>query len=195
MESILIDTAKRAIAETCVGVKFSIFPPIYIPIKDNKIEVSTNVNSLENADECMLILPYIWNKTVPSNSGLGTVTYIILSIDNEGNVIPYRYGNDSSLWIDCGSKGWSIDAHLKLNLGYTTLYQSKNIIRAEEEIYKIWDMYQTTKKIMDIMNKDFDDERAKLQSKTDELTRKYSDLKKKNKILKDTVEQLKDNSD
>jgi len=188
MDFTLIDAARKAIAETCMEVDFSKSPTIYIPIKDNKIKVSTNINSLKNADECMLLLPYIWNNTVPSYSGHGTVTFKntlrrIVHIDKEGNVCHFLYPNDSALQISCNCYCYGADVKLCLKWNSTTLYQSKHFFPTVEDFHEVWKLYQASKKIMDIMEKGFDDERAELQSEIDELTKKYSDLKKKQKSV------------
>ena len=104
METSLIDIATKVFGETCIGVDLSKHKPIYIPIKDDKITVSFNINSLKKADECMLLLPYRWDNTVPSYSGYGTVTFRntlhkLVSINNEGIVKQYCYGDSSSLLI------------------------------------------------------------------------------------------------
>ena len=184
MESTLIDVARKVIGETCNGVDFSkTHPIIYIPIKDNKIKVSTNINTLKNADECMLLLPYIWENTVPRYTGNGNVTFIntlrkLVHIDKNSDIQHFFYRKDSSLFID--AECWSFGHTVRLSLHYlgTKLFSTKHTFPTIEDFHDIWNHYQASKKIMDIMEKDFDDERAELQSKIDELTMKYSNLKK-----------------
>ena len=186
MEPSLIDIARKVIDETCIGVDLSKHSPIYISIKDGKITVSLNINSLKKGDECMLLLPYRWDNTVPSYSGYGNVTFRntlhkLVSIDNVGNVIQYRYGNDSSLWIGCDCTCYGANVKLFLKWNNTTLLRCGRFFPTTEDFHKIWNMYQDSKRIMDIMEKDFDSERAEMQSEIAELTKKCSDLKKKNK--------------
>ena len=200
MEQSLIDIATKVFGETCIGVDLSKHKPIYISIKDNKITVSLNINSLKKADECMLLLPYRWDNTVPSYSGYGTVTFRntlrkLVSINNEGIVKQYCYGDYSSLWIGCDCRLYGADVKLSLNWNNTTLLRCGRFFPTTEDFHKIWNLYQDSKRMMDIMEKEFDVERADMLSKIDELTKKCSDLKKKNKALKDSIKRLKDNSD
>ncbi len=200
MEPSLIDIARKVIDETCIGVDLSKHSPIYISIKDGKITVSLNINSLKKGDECMLLLPYRWDNTVPSYSGYGTVTFRntlhkLVSINNEGIVKQYCYGDSSSLWIGCDCRLFGADVKLFLKWNNTTLLRCGRFFPTTEDFHKIWNLYQDSKRIMDIMEKDFDSERAEMQSEIAELTKKCSDLKKKNKALKDSIKRLKDNSD
>ena len=200
MEQSLIEIARKVISETCVGVDLSKHKPIYIPIKDNQITVSLNINSLKKADECMLLLPYRWDNTVPNRYGTGTVTFIntlrkLVSIDNEGDVYHYGYPKDSPLQIGCECTGFGSNVKIYLKYNGTTLYRNKHISPTVEDFHDIWNHYQASKKIMDIMVKDFEDERFELQSKLEEMTNKCSALKKKNKALKDSIKEIKGSSD
>lgn len=200
MEPSLIDIATKVFGETSIGVDLSKYKPIYIAIKDNKITVSLSINSLKKADECMLLLPYRWDNTVPSYSGYGTVTFRntlrkLVSIDNNGNVIQYRYGDSSSLWIGCDCHLYGAVVKLFLNWNNTTLLRCGRFFPTTEDFHKIWNLYQDSKRMMNIMENVFDGERAEMQSEIDELTKKCSDLKKKNKSLRDTIKRLKDSSD
>lgn len=175
MEINFIDIARGVIAEECKEVVG--FKPMYIPIKDNRIKVSTNINSLKKADECMLLLPYVWYNTVPNKYEFGTVTYKntlfkLIHIDNEGNVSYNGYPKNSLLRIDCD---WNFYTKVSLFLKWknTKLYTCGAEV---EDFHRIWIQYQASKRIMDILDKDFDDERAKLQSKIAELTKECCDL-------------------
>ena len=184
MELSLIEIAKKVITETCKEVNFTTSKPIFIPIKDNKITVSLNSSSLRKADECMLLLPYIWENTVPNYSGYGTVTFKntlrkLVHIDNEGNINEYGYQKESPFRISCICRSFGATVRLILDFDYKTIYESKHRFPTVEDFHEVWKLYNFSNKLIDFAN--FDQEREELQSEIEELKQKYSELDKKYK--------------
>lgn len=191
----LIDIARIVIAETCVSVDLSKSKPVYLPIKDNKIKVSLKMNSIKNADECLLYLPYIWYNTVPNRYGPGTVTFgnnmrKLVHIDHEGNIDELGYRKDYPLNIDVVCYTFGANIYFQIKYGYRTLWE-KNNISTVQEFHNMWNMYQNYKKIMNMMKEDFDREKAALNSQIEELENKYKDIKKKNSNLRKRITNLK----
>jgi predicted nuclease with TOPRIM domain len=84
---------------------------------------------------------------------------------------------------------------LCLDFGCRTLYKSRHFFPTTEDFHKIWNLYQDSKRIVDIMEEGFDNERSEFQAEIDELTEKCKNLKKRNKALRDSIKRLKDSSD
>ena len=149
--------ADKVISNTCKGINLKESRPVYIPIKCNKVSVSGSINSLKGADECILLLPYIYEITVPNRYGPGNVTFLntyrkIVSIDEEGNVFDGYFGDLLSLHMNCNCSGFGANVHLCLKYKYTVLYTCKHSFPTVEDIHELWKAYVVSKKLLDCIN-------------------------------------------
>jgi len=142
--------------------------PLFIPIKNNQVSLSEEIESLEDADSCMLFFTYYKDKLGdrwPYINPYREFKYIDLKR------ISYWYYDDDGFEIG-GLSGNS----LLLKYDATELMK---VSVTEDNIKNLWNCYQIAKKCLKIQREELESAKSELEKNIETHSNDYESLKQR----------------
>ena len=187
----LKDLVKSLILERCKlendrTLDFAETNPLFIPIKNDQVSLSKEIESLEDADSCMLFFTYFRENTVPDR-------YI------KGRWVTFRNPHRGFCYIDLQGKSWysfnddkfTIDGlsgdHCRLKIDDTVLME---VYVTEDSIKNLWNCYQIAKKCLQSQREEFENIKSGLEERIESLSNNYDKLKQRYETIVDSIDRI-----
>lgn len=186
----LKELARSLILSRChlkddLPLDFSRTKPLFIPIKNNQVSLSEEIESLEDAESCMLFFTYFRDNTVPDKYKKG----YWVTFRN-----PYRgFGyidskGESHYWfLDDGFQIDGIDNTCRLKFNDTELMR---VSVSEDSIKELWNCYLTAKKCLQIQREELESAKSELKANIETLSNDYESLKQRYDIIVDSIDKI-----
>lgn len=169
-KSLILEKSSLDIASS---LDFEETDPLFIPIKNNHVSLSKKIESLEDADACMVFYTFFRNDTVPDKLVKGKMETIRIPQRGFGYIDP-KQGEMSLLYFDNGFSICALyDNTLQLQFYGVELM---SIIISKKSITDLWDCYQIAKKCISIKQKNFEKGRKVMQKKINTMRRQLDEL-------------------
>ena len=179
MERKLLKVAKKVIEEKCKNVDLNKRKPLVISIYDSDISFSDTIDSIKDADECILYLPTVRGNTVPDRYHPSEfVTFLnpsncLIYIDSECNVHnDYKKGDFS---ISTVTYTFGANRYFVLKMGLNKIFES-NV--SEDEFQKLWDYLKIASQCVQYKEEEFTTQLQELEKKINEQEKEIAELKK-----------------
>lgn len=186
----LKDLARKLILGRCKlkegwPLDFAATKPLFIPIKNNQVSLSEDLDSLEDAEACMLFFTYFRDNTVPDKY-------------KKDNWVTFRNPYQGFGYID--SKGeshyWFLDDGFQIDgIDYTCRlkYNDNELMRVdvtEEGIQNLWNCYQIAKKCLKTQREEFESAKSELEANIETLSNDYDKLKQRYEKIVDSIRNI-----
>lgn len=180
----LKDLVKSLILERCYlknrPLDFATTNPLFIPIKNNQVSLSSEIESLEDADSCMLFFTYFRDNTVPDKYRKGGWITFRNPYSGFGYIDSKK--EKSYVYYDDGFEISGINNSLRLSFNYEELM---NVSVTEESVKELWNCYLIAKKCLQTQKEKFESTKSELEGKIELLSKDYETLKQRHeKIVK-----------
>lgn len=192
----LKDLVKEVILGDCKikedwPLDFSTTRPLFILIKDNEVSLSKDMDSLEEADECMFFYSYYRDNTVPDRYKQGQ--YVTFRNERKG----FRYidskGEPSYWYFDNGFEIVGFDDYT-CRLKYNDI-ELMRVSVTEENIKDLWNCYLTAKKCLQIKIAELESTKTELEKKLELLTSDYNILSQRHEKVIDSIREIINDSE
>lgn len=187
----LKDLVKTLIWKSCklnddLPLDFEATNPLFIPIKNNQVSLSKEIESLEDADTCMLFFTYFRDNTVPDKN-------------RKGEWVTFRNPYRGFGYIDLQGKSWynfhdekfEIDG---LSDGCCRLkYDDTELMRVyvtEDSIKELWNSYLIAKKCLQTQREEFEKNKSELKEKIELLSNNYNKLSQRYETIVDSIDKI-----
>lgn len=186
----LKDLAKSLILGRCkladdLPLDFANTEPLFIPIKDNKVSLSKDIESLEDADSCMLFFTYFRDNTVPDKYKKGE--WVTFRNPYRGFGYIDSKGESSYWYLDDGFEIDGIDNTCRLKFNDIELM---SVSVEEESIKELWNCYLIAKKCLQTQKEEFERGKSELEANIESLSNDYDKLKQRYEIIVDSIDKI-----
>ena len=175
----LKELARSLILSRChlkddLPLDFAQTKPLFIPIKNNQVSLSEEIESLEDAESCMLFFTYFRDNTVPDNYKKGY--WVTFRNPYRGFGYIDSKGESHYWYLDDGFQIDGFDNTCKLKYNDNILMR---VDVTEEGIQNLWYCYQIAKKCLKTQREELESAKSELESNFEALSNDYDKLKQR----------------
>ena len=191
----LKELVRKAIMGSChfecaLPFNFSDTKPLFIKIKNGQVSMSKDMDSLDNADSCMIFYIRFSDNTVPDKF-------------KRGNFVTFRNQINSFIYVDSeGNKSYSFkDGKFEISgiwqCGYylQLKFHNKELMSVkvtEENINHLWNCYQIAQKCVAITENDLNKDYTTMCRKMESMTIDFNNLNERYKAITTSIKTIAD---
>ena len=183
----LKDLARKLILGRCklkegYPLDFSKTEPLFIPIKNNQVSFSEDLDSLDDAESCMLFFTYYRDNTILDNYKKDN--WITFRNPYKGFGYIDSRGESHYSYSDEGFEIDSFDYICRLRYNYDELMR---VDVTEEGIQNLWNCYQIAKKCLKTQREQLESAKSELEANIETLSNDYDKLKQRYEKIVDSI--------